>query len=146
MIIDIKKINEGEESIRIRYIEPNTTVNAIIGILDDSGQRIWGKSDDKMVGVYTKDILFLESVEDKVFAYTKDEVVKIEGSLFSFLNKVADDCFFRCSKAMIINVNKVANLKSLPSNRIDACLENGEHVVISRRYASEFRRFLKGER
>ncbi|MBR6396195.1 MAG: LytTR family transcriptional regulator DNA-binding domain-containing protein, partial [Lachnospiraceae bacterium] len=57
-----------------------------------------------------------------------------------------DDSFFRCSKSMIINVGRVASLKSLPSNRIDATLENGEHIIISRRYAAEFRRFLKGDR
>ena len=45
---------------------------------------------------------------------------------------------------MIINIDKVERLKSLSSNRIDATMEGGEHILISRTYASEFRRILKG--
>ena len=51
--------------------------------------------------------------------------------------------FFRSSKSMIINIDKVDSLSSLPSNRIDARLVNGEHIIISRTYASDFRRILK---
>ena len=46
---------------------------------------------------------------------------------------------------MIINIDKVKVLDSLASNRIDATMCNGEHIFISRRYASDFRRRLKGE-
>ena len=53
--------------------------------------------------------------------------------------------FFRCSKSMIMNINKVAGLRSLSSNRIDATMENGEHIMISRTYASDFRKRLRGE-
>ena len=146
MKIDIKKIDEGEESIVIRYKELTSPVDKIISILDNSQNKIWGRVDDQSIAVGLSDILYLESVDDKVFAYTKDKVLKIDGSLQSFMLIVNDDTFFRCSKSMVINVNRVISLKSLSSNRIDATLEGGEHIMISRRYASEFRRLLKGER
>jgi len=146
MKTDIKKITEGEESIIIRYYESNTTVEKIIGILNNDDCKIWGKSDGETVSMDMGDILYVESVDDRVFAYSRDKVIKIDGSLLSFINRVNDEAFFRCSKAMIINVNRVASLKSLSSNRIDATMENGEHIIISRRYAAEFRRFLKGDR
>ena len=92
------------------------------------------------------EILYLESVDDKVFAYTKDQVIRIDGSLNSFLLEVADETFFRCNKSMVINVNRVVSLKSLSSNRIDVTMEGGEHIMISRRYAVAFRRLLKGDR
>ena len=146
MKIDIKKIDEGEESIVIRYKELTSPVDKIISILDNSQNKIWGRVDDQSIAVGLSDILYLESVDDKVFAYTKDKVLKIDGSLQSFMLIVNDDTFFRCSKSMVININRVISLKSLSSNRIDATLEGGEHIIISRRYASEFRRLLKGER
>ncbi|MBQ6796470.1 MAG: LytTR family transcriptional regulator DNA-binding domain-containing protein [Clostridia bacterium] len=52
--------------------------------------------------------------------------------------------FFRCSKSVIININKVKKLKSLASNRIGATMCSGEHIMISRTYASDFRKRLKG--
>ena len=146
MKIDIKQVTEGEESINIRYREPNPTVERIIGILRGEDNRIWGRNGEVSVGISPDDILYLESVDDRVFAYTQDAVVRIDGTLNSFMIETGDETFFRCSKSVVINVNRVKSLKSLSSNRIDATMEGGEHIIISRRYASGFRKFLKGDR
>ncbi len=146
MKIDIKQINEGEESVIIRYREPNPVIGRIVGILRGDGNRIWGRTDEGNICIGLDDVLYLESVDDKVFAYTVDRTVRIDGTLNSFMIENDEDVFFRCSKSIVINVNRVMSLKSLSSNRIDATMEGGEHIIISRRYASEFRRFLKGER
>lgn len=146
MKIDISQITEGEESIVIRYKECTPKVQRILDLLQQDGNKLWGKADGESRSVSLQDILYLESVDDKVFVYTADTVLRIDGSLQSFLQSIQDDVFFRCSKSMVINVNKVISLRSLPSNRIDATMEGGEHILISRRYAVAFRRLLKGER
>lgn len=146
MNIDIQKITDGDESITIRYKEPNPTINKIIGILEGGSGKLWGKVDSESVCINLEDVLYLESVDDKLFAYTAKKVVRIEGSLYSFMNEIDDESFFRCSKSMIINIGKVVALKSLSSNRIDATMQGGEHIMISRRYAVDFRRLLKGDR
>ncbi len=146
MKVDIQRIEEGEESVVIRYRELTPKINRIIGILKGEGSRLWGRNDSGSVSVDLEDIYYVESVDDKIFAYTREDVIKLEGSLNSFISEVQGDTFFRCSKSMIINVNKVSGLKSLSSNRIDATMENGEHIMISRRYASDFRRLLRGYR
>ncbi|MBP5298415.1 MAG: LytTR family transcriptional regulator DNA-binding domain-containing protein [Lachnospiraceae bacterium] len=144
MKVDIQRIEEGEESVVVRYKELTPKMNRIIGILKGEENRLWGRNDEGSVSVSLEDIFYVESVDDKVFAYTREEVIRLEGSLNSFIGEVKGDLFFRCSKSMIINVNKVSALKSLSSNRIDATMENGEHIMISRRYASDFRRLLRG--
>ncbi len=146
MKIDIKKINEGEESVVIRYKDLSPKINKIIDVLNGDDSKLRGKTDEGEVFFSPDDILYLESVDDKVFVYTSDKIMRIEGSLNSFMAAVSDESFFRCSKSMIINVGRVEALKSLSSNRIDATMEGGEHIIISRRYASEFRRLLKGDR
>ncbi len=113
---------------------------------NEPARMFWGKCDDKDVKLDPADILYIESVDDKVFAYTPENVVRIDRTLSSFVIEVSDEAFFRCSKSMVLNVNRVTSLKSLSSNRIDATMEGGEHIIISRRYASEFRRLLKGDR
>ena len=102
------------------------------------------KKDGDTVSVIPGDILYIESVDDRIFAYTAGDVIRLEGSLAGIIQKLNDDRFFRCSKSMIINIDKVERLRSLSSNRIDATMEGGEHILISRTYASEFRRILKG--
>ena len=143
MKIDIRQIPEGEESIVIRYRELSPSISRIIGILNNEENRVWGKAEGESCSVSLDEVLYLESVDDKVFAYTSEKVLRIDGSLGSFLSGVRDDAFFRCSKSMILNLNHVTALKSLSSNRIDATLENGEHIMISRRYASDFRKLLR---
>ena len=146
MKIDIKQIPEGEEYVTIRYKDLTPSMKKIIGILEGSDDKLWGKTDAGTEGIRIGKLLYLESVDDKVFAYTGDNVLKIDGTLSSFMTDYDDGSFFRCSKSMVINVNRVTALKSLSSNRIDATMEGGEHIIISRRYASEFRRLLKGGR
>ncbi len=130
----------------IRYKELTPQINRILNAVNGDDNRLKGKTDDGDVFVSPDEILYLESVDDKVFAYTVDKVVRIDGSLSSFMNETDDESFFRCSKSMVINIGRVSALKSLSSNRIDATMEGGEHIIISRRYASEFRRLLKGDR
>ena len=144
MKIDIKQITEGDDSVTVRYKELNPTINGILRVLRSEDKKIWGKNESGNVCIGLEDIIYIESVDDRVFAYTAEEVVKIDGSLNSFMNDNESDTFFRCSKSIVINVNRVRSLKSLSSNRIDATMESGEHIGISRRYSSEFRRFLKG--
>ena len=146
MKIDIQKITQGEEMVVIRYLERTPEINRIIGILEGTDNKLWGKTETGSVCIDLEDILYLESVDDKLFAYSGDKVIKIDGSLNSFMMEMDDGSFFRCSKSMVINVNRVTALRSLSSNRIDATMEGGEHIIISRRYASDFRRLLKGDR
>ncbi len=146
MRIDIQHIDEGESSVVIRYKELTPQIKRVIEVLNNDTGKLWGKADSGNVSIKAEDILYLESVDDKLFAYTMSDVVRLEGTLNSFISEMMDESFFRCSKSMIINVNKVLALKSLASNRIDATMEGGEHIMISRRYASEFRRLLRGDR
>ena len=125
---------------------PGNKASAVGPAAQETGRTIWGRVDEKNIRIDLSEILYIESVDDKVFAYTPESVARIDKTLNSFIAETNDEAFFRCSKSMVINVNRVRTLKSLSSNRIDATMEGGEHIIISRRFASEFRRLLKGER
>ncbi len=144
MKIDISKIKSGEDEVIVRYKEETGKIRKILDVLRDGGEKLYGKKESDVVSVIPGDILYIESVDDKIFAYTCDDVIRLEGTLAGIIQKLGDERFFRCSKSMIINIDKVDCLHSLSSNRIDATMEGGEHIMISRTYASEFRRILRG--
>ncbi len=144
MKIDISKIKSGEDEVIVRYKEETGRIRKILDVLRDGGEKLYGKKESDVVSVIPGDILYIESVDDKIFAYTCDDVIRLEGTLAGIIQKLGDERFFRCSKSMIINIDKVDSLHSLSSNRIDATMEGGEHIMISRTYASEFRRILRG--
>ncbi len=143
MKTDIRQIESGEDELILRYKELTPEIKRIMAALN-TASKIVGKKDENRVVVDSDDILYFESVDDKTFAYTESDVLRVDNTLQGIIVSLQDDRFFRCSKSMIINVDKVKSLKSLSSNRIDATLENGEHILISRVYASEFRKLLKG--
>ncbi len=103
--------------------------------------------EDKTLNVHISkvEIVYFVCVDGRSFAYTEQDVYKVNFTLAQLEELLKDISFYRCSKSMIMNIDRVANLKSLSSNRIDAVMQNGEHIMISRTYATEFRRILRGE-
>lgn len=152
----IRQIAEGEDEVILKYRRMTPEVRRILRLLNGEQQKIVGQKETRFGEIGTKEkiqtvldreqILYIESVDGRTFAYTEEEVVQLEYSLYQMSQILDDINFFRCSKSMIINIDKVRTLKSLSSNRIDAAMSNGEHIVISRTYASDFRKRLRGGR
>ena len=141
----INQIREGEDELILNYRQLNPEVEKVIAFMDQNQKKMIGRVDGETILFSPEEILYIEKVDGRTFAYTVDRVVQVDLSLSTAELILEDVSFFRCSKSMIVNVNKVEKLKSLPSNRIDATIKGGEHIMISRTYASEFRRLLKGE-
>lgn len=145
MRYEINKINCNEPELILNYEELNSEVKAAIAFMEKSQKRLVGKAEGEVLVFSPDEVLYFEKVDEKTFAYTDSDVIQLDMSLYSIEIMLDDARYFRCSKSMIVNVSKVSKLKSLPSNRIDVTLTNGEHIIISRTYASDFRRLLKGE-
>lgn len=140
----ITRISSGEDELILKYREMNPDVERILHFLNHGQQKINGFKGKDLVRLESSEILYIESVDGKTFAYTLEDVLRIDYTLNGLEQLLNTINFFRCSKSMILNIDKVSRLKSLPSNRIDATMCNGEHILISRTYASEFRKILKG--
>jgi len=145
MKITVIRTDDGEDELILKYREMNDEVREILAFMERNDRKLTGKIDGETVMFLPDEILYIEKVDEKTFAYTMDKVIQMDLSLATAEILLNDDRFFRCSKSMIINISRVQRLKSLPSNRIDATMESGEHIMISRTYASEFRKILKGE-
>lgn len=141
----ITQVNEGEDELTLRYQKVTPEVERILKFMNGEQMRLVGFCDDMKTIIEPNEILYLESVDGKLFVYTQKDVLRIDYTLSQMSQILNDINFFRCSKSMIINIDKVRCLKSLPSNRIDATMCNGEHVMINRTFASDFRKRLKGE-
>ena len=141
----INQMADGEDELILNYREVNEEVERILAFMEQGSRRILGWRENEQVIIAPRDLLYAESVEGKTFAYTEQEVYRMNYTLQQLEVLLQKEYFFRCSKSMIMNINKVAALRSLSSNRIDATMENGEHIIISRTYASDFRKKLRGE-
>lgn len=140
----IEQISNGEDELILRYQSLTKEVERILSFMNTSQRKLIGLRGNTQVVIDISQILYIESVDRKNFVYTVNDVFQIEYSLTQMERILNTVNYFRCSKSMIINIDKIIELKSLASNRIDATLCNGEHIIISRTYASEFRKRLKG--
>ncbi|MBP3325129.1 MAG: LytTR family transcriptional regulator DNA-binding domain-containing protein [Coprococcus sp.] len=140
----IRQITEGEDEMILQYREMTPEIEHILKLLNKTQTKLTGWVGKNLTVLELNRILYIESVDGKTFAYTKEEVFRLDYLLSSLEQILSGINFFRCSKSMIVNIDKVESLKSLPSNRIDATMCNGEHIIISRTYASAFRKRLKG--
>ena len=141
----INQVTSGEDELILNYREFNPEVEAAIAYIERHQKKLQGKCDGEIVIFSPEDILYIEKVDEKTFAYTLNQVIQLNISLSTAEMVIDDISFFRCSKSMIVNINMVERLRSMPSNRIDVTLVSGEHIIISRTYASDFRRLLRNE-
>lgn len=135
----------GEDELILNYQQLNKEVEAVLVFMEKHQKKLIGKRNGEKIVFSPEEILYVEKVDDRTFAYTTDREIELDLSLHSIELMLDDERYFRCSKSMIVNINKVERLKSMSSNRIDVTLINGEHIIISRTYASEFRKLLRGE-
>ena len=145
MKVTLQPIGEGEDEILVRYHTMNRDIEDIVRIASGAGQRILCSDGEGQRLVDISDVLYAESVERATFLYTRDSVYRTACSLQSLEVAYTHRGLFRCAKSMLLNINRISQLRSEAGGRIDARLENGEHVIISRKYAKELRQMLKGE-
>lgn len=144
MKLRMNRITEGEEEVKIYYREMNEQIEAIVGLVEGFSQKISAQWENQRILIKPEEVLYLESVDSVTYIYLADKVAKVDKSLANLALHYEDRGFFRCSKSMIINIYKISYLKSESGNRIRATMENGEQVMISRKYAKMLRMVLKG--
>lgn len=144
MKIRMEQIASGEEEILIKYKEMTPAIEGIIETLKRKQFFITGKSGERQYRICPKDIYYFESVDEKLFAYTSEAEYQVMLTLTEAEEKLSSYGFFRCNKSFVVNINHIASVQSEMGNRIDALLDNQEHVIISRRYAKDFRALLRG--
>lgn len=144
MKVTLNQIEKGEDEVIINYLEMTEEVEDIVRVASGGDEKIPCSRDNIKCMVAVRDILYIESVDRETFAYTSNDVYKIPLPLHNIEAAYAHKGMFRCSKSMIINIYRISELRSEAAGRIDAKMENGEHVIISRRYAKALRCELRG--
>lgn len=144
MKLTMHRIADGCEEVIIRYREMTPRIEAIAAMVQGTEQKLMGQAEGEKVLFSPEEILYLESVDGVTWVYLPDKVCRLGEGLGELAALYADRGFFRCSKSMALNIQKIERLKSEPGCRIRATMENGEQVMISRKYAGQLRQILRG--
>lgn len=139
-IEEIKDLKETEINIKCESITPELL--SFINDLTTNNQKIVASFEGESFLVNPNDIYYIESVDDKVFAYTKEKVYSLNLKLYELEEKLSKKNFFRASKSCIVNISYIISLKSLFNGRMQVTLESDEKVIISRSQVAHFKEKL----
>ena len=131
------KIHEGFPNVEIIINCPHATdeINKITAMLQLCEKRLSGVKDGRTYMLDNHDIFYFESVDKRCFIYTIDDTFETPLKLYEIEESLNDAGFFRSSKSQILNIAKIKSLCPDFGGRIEAVMENGEKLIVSRQYA-----------
>lgn len=140
------KIERSEpERVEIFCHALSDEVREIVAFVKSRRGQLTGTLDDRQYEVPVTDIFYIESVDNKVFLYTKDKVYETKQKIYEFESMLQEKYFLRVSKSMLLNLMKVEAIKPALNGRFSAVLRSGEQVIITRKYVPALKRALKGD-
>ncbi len=141
MKITIETPRSGEEDeVIIRCAVLDDKLMEFINYLKTEHAALTGYIEDKIVKLTPRDIFYFESVDNKVFAYTREEMYIVHKKLYEIEKEFFYTDFLRISKSVIVNVAKIAYLRPIFNGRFEASLKNSEKIIISRQYVADLKK------
>ena len=143
MRIIIESPQPGDEDVVIvRCASPDQRFISMLLAYQTANTELTGYMDDRIVRLNYQDVYYFEANENRVFAYCHSDVFEVKYKLYELEEMFVPLDFVRCSKSLIVNMEKIEYLSPLFSGKLEAHLKNGEKVVISRQYVHSLKATL----
>ncbi|MCR5105348.1 MAG: LytTR family transcriptional regulator [Eubacterium sp.] len=134
------KMNLSETEVEIRCKERDSEVEAVLESIKGTSDIIMGEKENGDVEpVRISRILYFEAVDRNVFAYTVDNYYRVRRTLYDLEEHLLQKHFVRISKSTIVNLKAVKRVAPEDGRRLKLLLRNGEWIVVSRNYVSDFK-------
>lgn len=143
MKITIEEVMDGEEEcliLKCRELTPQMV--QLINSIKAGKDRLIGVDNEESFFLDPKEIYYIESVDNKVFLYTKAKVYSSKYKLYEIEEQFGHTDLFRASKSVILSASKIKSVAPLFSGKFEATLLNGEKVIISRQYVPHLKSIL----
>ncbi len=146
MLTKITKTEKTQpEIVEIHCHKISDEVKEIVAFVKSRQGQITGVIDDRQYEIPVTDIFYIESVDNKTFAYTQNKVYETKHKLYELEEVLRKNSFLRISKSTLLNLMKISSIKPALNGRFVAILYSGEETIISRKYVPELKKALKGE-
>lgn len=136
MKITIKTASEAtdtEVSITCKHLTPE--IEKMIAMLRMLDMQLTGVKEGETYLLDVAKVLYIDTVDKKVFLYTKDCIYETYLHLYELEEQLSKVDFFRANKSCIINFKQITSLKAEIDRKLRATMSNGEQLIISRQYA-----------
>lgn len=131
-----------ETEIRITCPVMTRELEEIIALIRLHAFSVAVRKDDETHLLRLDDICYFESVDGRTFVYTTNDVYETELRLYQLEEELARTRFLRVSKSVLLNLSHLRSVRSQSNGRMRGTLDNGEQVVISRKYVADLKKKL----
>lgn len=143
MKITVEHTQVEENEIILRCNDIDDEMLQVLAYLKSQSQKLYAYNQkNEVILLLCDEIYYCESVDEKVFLYSEQEIYRTNLSLMQLETLYSLLGLLRISKSMIVNLYKIRKLKSYTSGRIELLMMNNEKIIVSRRYASLLRQKL----
>ncbi len=125
-----------EEELIIKAANLDEQTLRLINSMKNRSRKMNAYLEGKIFFIAPEEIFYFEAVDQKVFAYCKSEVYEVKSKLYELEEELSSWNFIRTGKSVILNLNRIKRLSPAFSGRLEALLQNGEKIIISRQYVA----------
>ena len=141
--MNIQIVEQQEElKVIINCIKVDEEVKHLKNHIEQFDNRLIAKKNGEVCLINVSEVLYFESVDNRTFLYTYEEVLEIKQRLYELEKILSDKDFIRISKSQIANINQMKALRPELNRTILATMCNGEQLTISRKYVHIVRKLL----
>ncbi|WP_075720271.1 LytTR family DNA-binding domain-containing protein [Roseburia sp. 499] len=134
--------NFTETEIIINCTHMDERLNSLINYIRHFTFSLEGELDKQLYQVPIEKILYFDSVDGKTFFYDTNHTYYHKSSLGELEERLHHTSFARISKNCILNTSYLKCVKPCGNHRMEATLQNGEKLIISRNYISTLKEKL----
>ena len=141
--------NTSDEHVDVYYTNMRPVIRQIIDTVNSERPSLQGRPADEDIDdgeeilLDPREIYYLDHIDRKLFAYTKNGVYRLMNTLAACEEMLWNYGFVRVSKSNLINIYKIRQLKPDLNMKVYASFDNGERICINRSYKKSFNEYLQ---
>ena len=140
MEIITRQAEDKPLTVTIEYPEYTESVKGLIKKIESLDVSFSVTAEDRQLRIARSDVYYLEIVDRKAFLYTGKDVFRLDASMQEILNLAADSDLVRISRTCIMNTSHLTEIRQLKNSHLEATLDNGEKLIVSRKYLRDIKR------
>ena len=140
MQIVTRQIEDKPLTVTIEYPEYTESVKGLIKRIRSLDLSFSALSDDRQIRIALSDVYYLENVDRKVFLYTHGDVYRLDASMTEIDRITEDSDLVRISRTCVMNTAHLTEIRQLKNSHLEAMLDNGERLIVSRKYLRDIKR------
>lgn len=143
MRVEQRQVKDQPLTVIVEYPEYDRTVERLVSRIKDLNISFTGKADGKTFSIDIPDIYYIENVERKIFLYSKKDIYRFDGTMSDIDSAIADTDLVRISRTCFMNVSHLKEIMQMRNSHLEAVLDNGEKLIVSRKYLKDIKKIFR---